>query len=92
LPLPVIRALALIKRVAAEVNCESKLLDERRANTIVSAAEEIIAGKLDGHFPLAVWQSGSGTQSNMNVNEVIANRGNELLGGARGAQRASASE
>src|SRR5215468_341486 len=85
MPLPVIRALALIKRVAAEVNCERGLLDERRASAIVAAAEEIIAGKLDGHFPLVVWQTGSGTQSNMNVNEVIANRGNELLGGVRGA-------
>jgi fumarate hydratase, class II len=85
MPLPVIRALALIKRAAAEVNCELKLLDERRAKAIISAAEEIMAGKLDGHFPLAVWQTGSGTQSNMNVNEVIANRGNELLGGAPGA-------
>jgi len=84
MPLPVIRALALIKRVAAEVNRELGLLDERRASAIVAAAEEIIAGKLDGHFPLVVWQTGSGTQSNMNVNEVIANRGNELLGGARG--------
>src|SRR5499427_1964903 len=85
MPLPVIRALALIKRVAAEVNCELGLLEERRANAIAAAAEEIIAGKLDGHFPLVVWQTGSGTQSNMNVNEVIANRGNELLGGVRGA-------
>jgi fumarate hydratase, class II len=85
MPLAVIRALALVKRVAAEMNCELGLLDERRANAIVAAGEEIIAGKLDGHFPLAVWQTGSGTQSNMNVNEVIANRGNELLGGVRGA-------
>jgi fumarate hydratase, class II len=85
MPLPVIRALALVKRVAAEVNCELGLLDERRARAIVTAAEEIMSGKLDGHFPLVVWQTGSGTQSNMNVNEVIANRGNELLGGKRGA-------
>jgi fumarate hydratase class II len=84
-PPPVIRALALIKRVAAEVNCELGLLDQRRTAAIVASAEEIISGKLDGHFPLVVWQTGSGTQSNMNVNEVIANRGNELLGGARGA-------
>src|SRR5260370_11449474 len=86
MPPAVSRALALVKRVAAEVNCELGVLDERRANAIVAAAEEIIAGKLDGHFPLAVWQTGSGTQSNMNVNEVIANRGNELLGGVRGAR------
>ena len=86
MPLPVIRALALVKRVAVEVNCELGLLDERRTGAIVAAAEEIMAGKLDGHFPLAVWQTGSGTQSNMNVNEVIANRGNELLGGQRGGR------
>src|ERR1700720_2077440 len=85
MPLPVIRALALVKRVAAEVNYELGLLDERRARAIVTAAEEIMSGKLDGHFPLVVWQTGSGTQSNMNVNEVIASRGNELLGGKRGA-------
>ena len=85
MPLPVIRALALIKRAAAEVNCELGLLDERRRDAIVAAAEEIVAGRLDDEFPLVVWQTGSGTQSNMNVNEVIANRGNELLGGRRGA-------
>ena len=84
MPMPVIRALALIKRAAAEVNCELGLLDERRRDAIVEAADEIVAGRLDGHFPLVVWQTGSGTQSNMNVNEVIANRGNELLGGVRG--------
>jgi len=85
MPLPVIRALALVKRVAAEVNCELGLVDERRMRAIVAAAEEVMAGKLDGNFPLVVWQTGSGTQSNMNMNEVIANRGNELLGGKRGA-------
>jgi fumarate hydratase, class II len=85
MPMPVIRALALIKRAAAEVNCELGLLDERRRDAIVAAADEVVAGRLDGHFPLVVWQTGSGTQSNMNVNEVIANRGNELLGGVRGA-------
>jgi fumarate hydratase class II len=85
MPLPVINALALIKRVAAEVNCELGLLDESRKRAIVAAADEILAGKLAGNFPLVVWQTGSGTQSNMNVNEVIANRGNELMGGALGA-------
>jgi fumarate hydratase class II len=85
MPLPVIRALALVKRAAAEVNGELGILDERRRDAIVAAAEEIVAGRLDGNFPLVVWQTGSGTQSNMNVNEVIANRGNELLGGVRGA-------
>src|SRR5579871_1587714 len=84
MPMPLIRALALIKHAAAEVNCELGLLDERRRDAIVAAADEIVAGRLDGHFPLVVWQTGSGTQSNMNVNEVIANRGNELLGGVRG--------
>jgi fumarate hydratase class II len=85
MPLPIINALTLIKRVAAEVNCELGLLDERRKTAIVAAADEILAGKLAGNFPLVPWQTGSGTQSNMNVNEVIANRGNELMGSTRGA-------
>ncbi|MCL2429828.1 MAG: lyase family protein, partial [Alphaproteobacteria bacterium] len=86
MPLPVIRALALIKRAAADVNCELGLIDARRRDAIAAAADEIVAGKHDGDFPLVVWQTGSGTQSNMNVNEVIANRGSELLGGVRGAR------
>jgi fumarate hydratase class II len=86
MPLPVIEALALIKRAAAEVNCELGLLDARRRDAIVAAVEEIVAGRFPGEFPLVVWQTGSGTQSNMNVNEVIANRGNELLGGPKGAR------
>ena len=86
MPLPIIRALALVKRAAADVNRELGLIDARRANAIVKAADEIISGKLDDEFPLRVWQTGSGTQSNMNVNEVIANRANELLGGKRGAK------
>jgi fumarate hydratase class II len=85
MPLPLVRALALIKRAAAEVNHRLGLLDARRARAIVRAAQEVIDGKLDDHFPLVVWQTGSGTQTNMNVNEVIANRANELLGGKRGA-------
>jgi len=85
MPLPVIDALTLVKRVAAEVNCELGLLDQPRRQAIVAAADEILAGKLAGNFPLVVWQTGSGTQSNMNVNEVIANRGNELMGSTRGA-------
>src|SRR6202049_1352122 len=85
MPLPVIRALALVKRIAAEVNHELGLIDAPRMAAIVAAADEIAAGALPGNFPLAVWQTGSGTQSNMNVNEVIANRGNELLGSRRGA-------
>jgi len=85
MPRPLIRALALIKRAAAEVNHQLGLLDARRTRAIVRAAQEVVDGKLDDHFPLVVWQTGSGTQSNMNVNEAIANRANELLGGKRGA-------
>src|SRR3954469_873256 len=84
MPVPVVRALALIKRAAAEVNGELGLLDARRAQAIVGAAAEVVEGKLDEHFPLVVWQTGSGTQTNMNVNEVIAARANEILGGKRG--------
>jgi fumarate hydratase, class II len=83
---PLIAALALIKRAAAETNLELGSLDARRAKAIVQAAAEIIDGKLDGHFPLSVYQTGSGTQTNMNVNEVIANRANERLGGKLGAK------
>ena len=86
MPRPLIHALALVKRAAAEVNQSLGLLDARRAKAIVQAAQEIIDGKLDDQFPLSVYQTGSGTQSNMNVNEVIANRANEKLGGKRGAK------
>ena len=86
IPLPLIHALALVKRVAAEVNHDLGLLDRRRAHAIIRAADEVVAGKLDGEFPLVVWQTGSGTQTNMNVNEVIANRANEMLGGKRGTK------
>jgi fumarate hydratase class II len=84
MPLPLIRALALVKRAAAEVNEQLGILERKRARTIVAAAQEVIDGKLDDHFPLVVWQTGSGTQTNMNLNEVIANRANEMLGGKRG--------
>jgi fumarate hydratase, class II len=84
IPLPLIRALAIIKRAAAETNLALGSLDQRRSRAIVRAAQEVIDGKLDDHFPLVVWQTGSGTQTNMNVNEVIAARANELLGGRRG--------
>jgi fumarate hydratase class II len=87
MPLPLIRALALVKRVAAKVNNELGLLDRRRMRAIMRAADEVIAGQFDDHFPLVVWQTGSGTQTNMNVNEVIANRANELLGGKLGAKK-----
>src|SRR3990172_4108507 len=86
MPMPLIRALALVKRVAAEVNHALGLIDRRRTEAIVMAADEIIAGALDANFPLVVWQTGSGTQTNMNVNEVIANRANEILGGKLGAK------
>jgi len=86
MPLPVIRALGLLKKAAALVNRELGVLDARRAELIVRAADEVIAGKLDEHFPLSVWQTGSGTQSNMNVNEVIANRAIELAGGKLGSK------
>src|SRR3954452_5499664 len=84
MPLPLVRALAIVKRAAAEVNQSLGLLDSKRARAIVQAAQEVIDGKLNDQFPLVVWQTGSGTQTNMNLNEVIANRANELLGGKRG--------
>jgi fumarate hydratase class II len=87
MPRPMIRALALVKKAAALTNREIGLLEERFANAIAHAADEIVEGKLDGHFPLVVWQTGSGTQSNMNLNEVIANRASELLGGPLGSKR-----
>ncbi|HYS49301.1 MAG TPA: class II fumarate hydratase [Xanthobacteraceae bacterium] len=86
MPLPLIRALGIVKRAAAEVNRALGLIDARRARAIVKAATEVIDGKLDEHFPLVVWQTGSGTQTNMNANEVIANRANELLGAKLGAK------
>jgi fumarate hydratase, class II len=82
-----ITALAVIKRAAAEVNQGLGVLDENKAHAIIQAADEIIDGKHPEEFPLAVWQTGSGTQTNMNLNEVIANRASELLGGERGEAR-----
>ncbi|WNC90721.1 class II fumarate hydratase [Paraburkholderia sp. FT54] len=82
-----ITALAVIKRAAAEVNLGLGVLDESKAKAIMQAADEIIDGKHPDEFPLAVWQTGSGTQTNMNLNEVIANRASELLGGERGEER-----
>ena len=87
MPIPIIRALGMVKLASAETNRELGLLDQRRARAIVRAAREVIDGKLDEHFPLVVWQTGSGTQTNMNLNEVIANRANELLGGELGAKK-----
>ena len=86
MPLEIVHALARIKRAAAEVNAEKGLVDKNIAKAIVAAAKEVVDGKLDQHFPLVVWQTGSGTQSNMNVNEVIANRANETLGSPLGAK------
>ncbi|HEY5215556.1 MAG TPA: class II fumarate hydratase [Pseudolabrys sp.] len=87
MPIEIVRALGLIKRAAAEVNRDLGSLDRRRASAIIAAAQDIADGQLDEHFPLLVWQTGSGTQSNMNVNEVIANRANLALGGELGAKK-----
>jgi fumarate hydratase, class II len=87
MPMPIVRALGIVKLASAETNRELGLLDRRRAGAIVRAAREVIDGKLDDHFPLVVWQTGSGTQTNMNLNEVIANRANEMLGGERGTKK-----
>src|SRR6202166_1619273 len=86
MPMAIVHALGIVKLAAAETNRELGLLDQRRARAIIRAAREVIDGKLDDHFPLVVWQTGSGTQTNMNLNEVIANRANELLGDKRGAK------
>jgi len=84
MPTPVIRALGLIKQAAAAVSKASGALNGKIADAIIAAATEVAEGKLDDEFPLVVWQTGSGTQTNMNANEVIANRANEMLGGTRG--------
>jgi fumarate hydratase class II len=86
-PREIIRALGVLKKACALVNRELGLLPEDKARAIVQAADEVIAGRLDEHFPLSVWQTGSGTQTNMNANEVIANRAIELLGGRLGSQQ-----
>ncbi|HQT54990.1 MAG: class II fumarate hydratase [Phenylobacterium sp.] len=85
-PKPVVRALGIVKRAAAEANMELGRLDPVIGAAIVAAAQEVIDGKLDDHFPLSVWQTGSGTQSNMNANEVISNRAIEMLGGVMGSK------
>lgn len=86
-PRPVIRALGIVKRAAAEANMELGRLDPELAKYIIAAAQEVIDGKLDDHFPLVVWQTGSGTQSNMNANEVISNRAIEMMGGEMGSKK-----
>ena len=87
LPKSVIHALALVKKAAALVNMDLKVLDAKKGQAIVAAADEVLAGRHDDEFPLVVWQTGSGTQSNMNMNEVLANRASEILGGERGERR-----
>ena len=84
MPPALLHALALVKRAAAAVNRDLGLLDDERATAIIQAADEVTAGRHDAEFPLVVWQTGSGTQTNMNMNEVLANRASELLGGGRG--------
>jgi len=86
-PLPIVRALGIIKRAAAETNMALGRLDRKTGEAIVAAAQEVIDGKLNDHFPLSVWQTGSGTQSNMNANEVISNRAIEMLGGQMGSKK-----
>ncbi|MBV9549366.1 MAG: class II fumarate hydratase, partial [Alphaproteobacteria bacterium] len=86
-PAAIIRALGVIKRAAAETNIKLAGLDPKLGQTIIAAAQEVIDGKLNDHFPLSVWQTGSGTQSNMNANEVISNRAIEMLGGAMGSKK-----
>ena len=87
MPLEVIHALAQIKRAAAEVNRDLGLLDLQKAEAIATAAARVAAGEFDAEFPLSVWQTGSGTQSNMNVNEVVANLASLALGGSLGGER-----
>ena len=87
MPRELIQALVLVKKACALVNRDLGRLDEAKADAIVRAAEEVLAGEHSDEFPLLVWQTGSGTQTNMNMNEVLANRGSELLGGERGAKR-----
>ncbi|HBL92991.1 MAG TPA: class II fumarate hydratase, partial [Hyphomonas sp.] len=86
-PEPIIRALGIVKKAAAEANMDLGKMDPELGKVIVQAAEEVIEGKLNDHFPLVVWQTGSGTQSNMNSNEVISNRSIEILGGEKGSKK-----
>src|SRR3990172_8270983 len=87
MPLAVVHAQVLVKKAAALTNMALGVLDERKGKAIVKAADEALSGRLDDHFPLVVWQTGAGTQTNMNVNEVLANRASEILGGERGGKR-----
>jgi len=87
MPMPIVKALAIVKLASAKTNLDLRLIDDKRARAISLAAREVIDGKLDDNFPLVVWQTGSGTQTNMNLNEVIANRASELMGGERGTKK-----
>jgi len=87
MPEELLKALVLIKKVAAKVNKKLGLLEDRVAEAIITSADELLAGKFLDHLPLVVWQTGSGTQTNMNVNEVIANRAIEILGGEMGSKK-----
>lgn len=85
MPFPIVKAFGILKKAAAKAN-KNFGLDHKVADAIIKASDEVIAGKLDDHFPLVIWQTGSGTQSNMNANEVIANRAIELMGGSMGSK------
>ena len=87
MPRELIKAFGILKKAAAMANVELKLLDKERGDLITQVADEVIAGKLDEHFPLVIWQTGSGTQTNMNVNEVISNRAIEISGGVMGSKK-----
>jgi len=86
MPRELIKAFGILKKSAAMANVELNLLDKKKGDLIIQAADEVISGKLDGHFPLVIWQTGSGTQTNMNVNEVISNRAIEMAGGVMGSK------
>src|SRR5574337_183903 len=86
-PREMIRAIGLVKKACAMVNRELGLLDPEKARAVIRASDEVIAGVLDDHFPLVIWQTGSGTQTNMNANEVIGNRAIEILGGQLGSKK-----
>src|SRR5690349_5844191 len=87
MPAEIIHAFGILKKAAANANFKLKLIDKAKRDLIVAAADEVISGKLGDHFPLVVWQTGSGTQTNMNVNEVISNRAIELAGGEMGSKK-----
>src|SRR6187455_3822558 len=87
MPKEIIRAFAYLKKAAALTNLDAGVLPKEKSDLIGKACDEILNGNLDDYFPLVVWQTGSGTQSNMNVNEVVANRASEILGGQRGEKR-----